>query len=271
MRRMASNRRNEEKCATEKHFSATYNCRWPVERTTIFGPMDRTNRFRHRIEYTKNKHSRAVFRNNTIIIRLAKNLGKAEEQEHIESLLKRMTKIAREERQKTFISPFQHLLDGGQSLSVSLAGGKRYRFQLQPGTTTNARPVRDGWIINIGPRTRRAALHKLLWSLIAKEELPRMERLVERINESTFRVPVNRVRLAFAAAQWGSCSSRGVIMLNVALLFMPQHLLKYVIIHELAHRIHQNHSSSYWREVQRMLPRYKQAVEELRMYRLPTL
>ena len=66
-----------------------------------------------------------------------------------------------------------------------------------------------------------------------------------------------------------SCSARGVIMLNTALLLLPPSLLKYVIIHELAHRIHANHSEAYWNEVERAMPGYMRQYRMLQNYRLP--
>ncbi len=226
-------------------------------------------RLRHRVEYTRNKHSRAIYRGNTIIIRLARNLSKTEEQEHIRNLLRRMTHLVLKEHQKTPIQPFQHLLNGGQSLTVRLASGHAYTFTLIPGPRTRAVRVRDGWRIMISPQVRRRALHRFLWSLISHAELTRMQRLVERINDETLRVPVKNVKLRFATTQWGSCSSRGVIMLNTALLFLPPTLMKYVIIHELAHRRISNHSDAYWRLVEWAYPRYRVPYRELQEYRLP--
>lgn len=45
---------------------------------------------------------------------------------------------------------------------------------------------------------------------------------------------------------WGSCSSKGKINLNQKLLFLEPHLVRYVILHELCHLEHKNHSSRFW-------------------------
>ena len=226
-------------------------------------------RFRHRIEHTRNKHSRAVYKGDTIIIRLARNLSKAEEQDHIKSLLRRMTHLILQEREKTVIDPFRNLLNGGQTQAVRVATGKRHQFTLQPGLRTRARKHVRGWTIEISPQIRRRALHRFLWSLLAKHEHARIEKLIHTINSDTFGVRVREVRLSFATTQWGSCSPKGIIMLNAALLFVPPSVLRYVIIHELAHRIHPNHSDAYWREVERAMPTYKRAFDMLQDYRLP--
>jgi predicted metal-dependent hydrolase len=226
-------------------------------------------RLRHKVEHTRNKHSRAVCRGDTIVIRLARNLSKTEEQEHIQSLLRRMTHLVLEERQKTVIDPFRHILLGGQSATVTLATGKKIHFTLVLGNRTRATRNAKGWTVYIGPQIRRKALHRFLWSLLAHTETERIQNLVHSINDEILGVHVRKVSLRFATTQWGSCSPKGVIMLNTALLFLPPSLLRYVIVHELAHRLQQNHSDAYWREVKRAMPSYEKAYKALQNYRLP--
>jgi predicted metal-dependent hydrolase len=228
-------------------------------------------RLRHKVEHTRNKHSRAVCKGETIIIRLAKNLSKTEEQEHIQNLLRRMTQMVLEERQKTSIDPFRHLLNGGQSQTVTLASGKRVTFSLTPGAKTRASRTARGWSITVSPQVRRKALHRLLWNLLSDIEIERLTNMVHQLNDELFGVRIREVKLGFATTQWGSCSTRGVIMLNTALLFTQPSVLKYVIVHELAHRIHADHSKRYWNEVERALPNYEKSYKALQNYRLPTL
>lgn len=228
-------------------------------------------RFRHRIERTRNKHSRAICREDTIIIRLARNLSQAEEREHIQSLLRRMTQVLLQERRKQLISPFRHLLNGGSSQTVTLENGHSYTITLTPGTKTSVRRTREGWHVTVAPNVRRPQLHRLLWNLVAKAELPWLETLVRRLNERTYDETIRGVRCQFASTQWGSCSRHGVIMINAALLFVPRYLLDYVIIHEIAHRRIPNHSTRYWEWVAAALPEYRIAYDELHTYRLPSL
>lgn len=57
--------------------------------------------------------------------------------------------------------------------------------------------------------------------------------------------------------RWGSCSVRGTISLNGALLFLPPPVVRYLLIHELAHTRHMNHSRRFWQCVAQCCPEYR--------------
>ena len=57
--------------------------------------------------------------------------------------------------------------------------------------------------------------------------------------------------------RWGSCSSKGNLNFNVALMLVPLEVMDYVVVHELTHRKEMNHSPRFWAEVERACPEYK--------------
>jgi predicted metal-dependent hydrolase len=62
-------------------------------------------------------------------------------------------------------------------------------------------------------------------------------------------VGFERMSVRLQRTRWGSCSASGSISLNAKLLFVPAELVRYVMIHELCHIRHPNHSQAFWREV----------------------
>ena len=57
--------------------------------------------------------------------------------------------------------------------------------------------------------------------------------------------------------RWGSCTATGNLNFNVAIMRAPLEIIDYVVVHELCHRLHMNHSTEYWKEVERVMPEYK--------------
>lgn len=63
--------------------------------------------------------------------------------------------------------------------------------------------------------------------------------------------------------KWGSCSSRGHVLLNTLLQTVPFDLLEYVVVHELAHLKEFNHSPQFWALVETHLPDYQRRRDEI--------
>ncbi len=76
----------------------------------------------------------------------------------------------------------------------------------------------------------------------------------------------DKCRLSHAATRWGSCSSNRTISLNIGLMQVPEILRDYVIIHELAHLNHMDHSAAFWAEVASHDPKYKEHRQKLKKY-----
>lgn len=77
-------------------------------------------------------------------------------------------------------------------------------------------------------------------------------------------VTYDRITIRRQHSRWGSCSSKGNLNFNCLLALVPEAVLDYIIVHELCHRRHMNHSPVFWAEVARLLPDYPQARAWLR-------
>jgi len=70
-------------------------------------------------------------------------------------------------------------------------------------------------------------------------------------------LPCRRISVRGQKTRWASCSSQKDISLNFKLLFLPRPLVKYVLVHELCHTVHMNHSADFWALVGEKMPNYK--------------
>ncbi|WP_272699030.1 M48 family metallopeptidase [Desulfovibrio sp. Fe33] len=71
------------------------------------------------------------------------------------------------------------------------------------------------------------------------------------------------LRVRSQKTRWGSCSSRGTISLNAKLLFLPPELVDHLLLHELCHTRHLNHSEAYWAFVAGFEPDYRRLEGEV--------
>lgn len=123
--------------------------------------------------------------------------------------------------------------------------------------------IRDKLPIN-DPRTQRARdAQKKILTKKARDYLPyRLEFWAHK-----YGYKYSNLRLSHANTRWGSRSSSGTISLNIGLMKVPEALRDYVILHELAHINHMDHSPEFWAEVGAHDPNYKHHRQLLEQYK----
>jgi len=103
-----------------------------------------------------------------------------------------------------------------------------------------------------------AALLRWLTGVAAVELGRRLEALADELGIGYARMHLRRQR-----TRWGSCSAAGTISLNLCLVFQRPAVVRYLMIHELCHRRHMNHSDRYWRLVESFEPGWRALDAEL--------
>jgi len=100
--------------------------------------------------------------------------------------------------------------------------------------------------------------------LEAKQYLPaKIKRLAEE-----FAFDYNNLTLKNIKSRWGSCSRKNNINLSIHLMRLPDHLIDYVILHELVHTVHHNHSKRFWAMLDKITGGAKILDKELKKYHI---
>ncbi len=110
---------------------------------------------------------------------------------------------------------------------------------------SNRQAIRDKLPLKDPNEQRARDYKKKILMKKAKDYLPyRLEYYAKLYGYS-----YDKCRLSHANTRWGSCSSNRTISLNIGLMNLPEVLRDYVILHELAHLHHMDHSKAFWSEV----------------------
>ena len=159
--------------------------------------------------------------------------------------------LAREREQAPPKAPDQTPWQAGQAPGQA----SRQTPDSQPGATETAAAKADRL-------ARKCAIEALRTE--AKAKLPAMT--VCLAAEHGFRH--GAVRIKHTKSRWGSCTARNDINLSLSLVALPEHLAEYIVLHELCHTVHKNHSARFHALLDRVTGgRSKALNKELRNYR----
>ena len=106
---------------------------------------------------------------------------------------------------------------------------------------------------SIEPDSLSLSIKKWYKNKFKEIALPRVAYFANKHN-----LMVNQVRIKNQKTMWGSCSSKNNINLNYLLLMAPMGVIDYVIVHELVHTIHRNHSTDFWDSVESIMPEFEE-------------
>ena len=150
-----------------------------------------------------------------------------------------------------------------QSGDELIVGKRKYKITI----TTEDRKTHTGTLENglihlklsqfdKGEHLQKNIRH-LISRLVAKDFHPSINFRVNELNKKYFNKNIKGVKLKYNHSNWGSCSTNGYINLSTRLLFAPDAVIDYVIIHELAHLIEFNHSKKFWSIIEKIMPEYR--------------
>ena len=156
----------------------------------------------------------------------------------------------------------------GQSISVM---GKPFKISVTQNAEAKYSSARtkDGNVKikltgGLKPSQQEKYVSSLARRAIAKAILPDLEIRVRQFNDIHFKAELGQVRIKDNVSNWGSCSRKNNINLDFRLLFGPQDILDAVILHELTHTKHRNHSREFYDTLLGIMPDNKQKLKWLR-------
>jgi predicted metal-dependent hydrolase len=155
---------------------------------------------------------------------------------------------------RTHLSPREYV--SGESL---LYLGRRYRLKVvvEADGTAEAR-MRGGFVVVTVPDRSADGVRTMLeawYRLRAREVFAQRLAAVAEPLRWVRQLPATRLR--FMTVQWGSCSPAGRITLNPWLVKAPRECIDYVLLHELSHLLHHNHSPKFYRALDRHMPTWR--------------
>ena len=155
--------------------------------------------------------------------------------------------------------------DESRPTSIQLpAIGRHYAAEYEHAgeDAARVRVVGESMLVVSGPLHNDRAIASLLRAWLAelahRQLAAQLAKVAEECGLRYGRAQVRRQR-----TRWGSCSASGTISLNVCLLFLRPQVVRYLLVHELCHTRHMNHSAKFWALVESFEPDYGALDQEL--------
>lgn len=143
--------------------------------------------------------------------------------------------------------------------------GKNYRLKVLKGSSSSIKLKRGYLELTLleadnDPKTTIRLLLKEWYKAHAKKRLiDKTKRFAKVIG-----VNPNSITVKDYKSRWGSCSVQGDISYNWRIILAPHSIVDYVVVHELCHMLEHNHSSKYWKHVERYVPNWRECREWLK-------
>ena len=143
--------------------------------------------------------------------------------------------------------------------------GKNYRLKVLIGDQPSMK-LRGGYVeatvtkADIDPKNSIRSLLKEWYKSHAENRLGEKTKRFAKI----IGVKPSSVTVKDYKSRWGACSISGDISFNWRIILAPHSIIDYVVIHELCHMLEHNHSSKYWKHVERYVPNWKECREWLK-------
>jgi len=172
-------------------------------------------------------------------------------------------------RQQRFFRQFEPRTPGRSYLSgeTHLYLGRHYRIRIRKGTHDEIKLVKGFLEIRVKGDNSSEKIRSMIDEWYGKRA---SERFVERLDYclSCFKrpsLPRPSLKIRRLKKRWGSLSSKGMLTLNIELIRAPRECIDYVITHELCHLLFKDHSSRFYKFLEKVVPDWQERKSKLEL------
>ncbi len=149
--------------------------------------------------------------------------------------------------------------------------GKNHVVSIQPGKTIRTRITSSELVLTLPSDvsiTNQDVQKKLKSAAERALKIESNDLLGSRLSDLAYEhgFEFTSVHYKKMKTRWGSCDQANNLIFNIYLIQLPWDIINYVIIHELAHTLHHNHSKDFWKVVENCLPDYKEKRKVIKKY-----
>lgn len=171
---------------------------------------------------------------------------------------------------KLALEKIEYIIKKSRRRTISVQITPDQKLLVKAPTYTSIKEVEDflrekrDWILKQINRTKVQSQQAAQMGILSEKEIRKLKRDAKKIIPERVEyyaklsgITYNRIFIRLQKSRWGSCSVEGNLNFNALLALMPLEVLDSVVVHELCHRRHMDHSKAFYDEVLKIFPDYK--------------
>lgn len=171
---------------------------------------------------------------------------------------------------KLALEKFEYIIKKSRRTTISVQITPDQKLLVKAPAYTSIKEVEEflrekrDWIIKQINRTKVTSQQAAQMGILSDKEIRKLKRDAKKIIPERVEyyaklsgITYNRIFIRLQKSRWGSCSIEGNLNFNALLALMPLEVLDSVVVHELCHRRHMDHSKAFYDEVLKIFPDYK--------------
>ena len=171
---------------------------------------------------------------------------------------------------KLALEKFEYIIKKSRRTTISVQITPDQKLLVKAPAYTSIKEVEEflrekrDWIIKQIDRTKVTSQQAAQMGILSDKEIRKLKRDAKKIIPERVEyyaklsgITYNRIFIRLQKSRWGSCSIEGNLNFNALLALMPLGVLDSVVVHELCHRRHMDHSKAFYDEVLKIFPDYK--------------